>query len=244
MALSDLHGDATLATEFANRELGSEAVARLRAAFELSRNPMLMADDQRRWVAGNASACELFGISREEVPWHTMNDFTPPEAHARLEEQWEQFLTNGTAEGWYELYFHERGSVPVEFCATANVLPSRHLAVFLLPDETYYPDTSMNAIAREAAWRPILATKLHKLTLTNRERETMTLIASGLQSIEIAERLFLSPETVKSHAQSAMVKLGAHTRAGAVTVALITGQISWSSVSAAVEEPGDRHSRT
>ena len=55
----------------------------------------------------------------------------------------------------------------------------------------------------------------------------MTLVASGLQSGDIAERLFLSPETVKSHVHNAMGKLGAHTRAHAVAIALVTGQIAW-----------------
>jgi DNA-binding CsgD family transcriptional regulator len=65
------------------------------------------------------------------------------------------------------------------------------------------------------------------LQLTEREREVLTLVAAGMQSGELAERLFLSPETVKSHVQNAMVKLGAHTRAHAVAVALMTGQITW-----------------
>jgi PAS domain S-box-containing protein len=43
---------------------GSQAAARLRAAFERSRHPMLIADDQRRWVTGNAAACDLLGIAR------------------------------------------------------------------------------------------------------------------------------------------------------------------------------------
>ena len=63
--------------------------------------------------------------------------------------------------------------------------------------------------------------------LTEREREIMTLVASGLQSGDIAERLFLSPETVKSHVSNAMHKLDSHTRAHAVAMALVTGQIAW-----------------
>jgi DNA-binding CsgD family transcriptional regulator len=43
----------------------------------------------------------------------------------------------------------------------------------------------------------------------------------------MAELLFLSPETVKSHVHNAMGKLGVHTRAHAVAIALVTGQITW-----------------
>ncbi|HEX6389734.1 MAG TPA: helix-turn-helix transcriptional regulator, partial [Solirubrobacteraceae bacterium] len=63
--------------------------------------------------------------------------------------------------------------------------------------------------------------------LTAREREVLTLVAAGLQTAEMAERFVLSPETVNSHVQNAMRKLGSRTRAGAVTIALVTGEIAW-----------------
>ncbi len=182
---------------------------------------MLIADDQRRWVTGNAAACELLGIPREEIPWRTMDDFTAPNERRRLEEQWGAFLASGGAEGWYQLYVPERGPVPVEFSATANVLPERHLSVFIPPEGPSPP------LPTEASWAPVVVEGSGRLKLTDREREVMTLVASGLQSGEIAERLFLSPETVKSHVHNALGKLGAHTRAHAVAIALVTGQITW-----------------
>lgn len=207
-------------------KFGPEAVARLRVAFERSRHPMLIADDQRRWVTGNAAACDLLGIARDEVPWHTMDDFTPQSERGKLKEQWEAFLANGAAEGWYQLYVPDRGSVPVEFSATANVLPARHLSVFIPSDETS-AEQAKSASARQASWTPVMAESGGRLQLTDREREIMTLVASGLQSGDIAERLFISPETIKSHVHNAMGKLGAHTRAHAVAIALVTGQITW-----------------
>jgi DNA-binding CsgD family transcriptional regulator len=183
---------------------------------------MLMADDQRRWVTGNAAACDLLGIAPEEVPWRTMDDFTPPWERARLEEQWQAFLASGAAEGWYQLYVPDRGTVPLEFSATANVLPARHLSVFIPPEEQ-----GGVSLPTEPTWTPVVVEGSSRVQLTDREREVMTLVASGLQSGDMAERLFLSPETVKSHVHNAMSKLGAHTRAHAVAIALVTGQISW-----------------
>lgn len=221
----ELPGAAVNAGAFAGK-FGSQAAMRLRAAFERSRHPMLLADDERRWVTGNAAACDLLGIAPEEVPWRTMDEFTPPSERKRLEEQWEAFLTGGTAEGWYHLYVPDRGPELVEFSATANVLPARHLTVFIPPDRAS-TEHAEGALAHEKAWTPVVAEGNGRLELTKREREVMTLVASGLQSGDVAERLFLSPETIKSHVHNAMEKLGAHTRAHAVAIALVTGQITW-----------------
>jgi DNA-binding CsgD family transcriptional regulator len=187
---------------------------------------MLIADDQRRWVTGNGAACDLLGIAREEIPWRTMDEFTSPSERKRLEDQWGAFLASGGAEGWYQLYVPDRGPVPVEFSATANVLPARHLSVFIPTDEASATQAKAN-LAREAAWAPVAVEGSGRLQLSEREREVMTLVASGLQSGDIAERLFLSPETVKSHVHNALGKLGAHTRAHGVAIALVTGQITW-----------------
>ena len=209
------------APAFENSRFGAPAVLRLQAAFERSRHPMLITDDDRRWVTGNAAACELLGVAAEEIPWHAMDDFTPPGELARLEEQWAAFLATGEAEGWYDLYVPNRMPQPVEFSATANVLPGRHLAVFISPD-----DLESHSDAPRP-WTPVNVDGGGRLELTAREREIMTLVASGLQNDDMAERLFLSPETVKSHVHNAMAKLGVHTRAHAVAIALVTGQITW-----------------
>ncbi len=186
---------------------------------------MLMADDQRRWVSANGPACDLLGVASDEISWHTMDDFTPPGELQRLATQWATFLASGEAEGWYELYVPDRGPVPVEFSAMANVLPGRHLSVFIAP-EIGSSEQADRTRAREEAWTPVAATT-HQRELTRREREVISLVATGLQTGDLADRLFLAPETVKSHVGNAMAKLGARTRAHAVAIALVTGQISW-----------------
>lgn len=61
--------------------------------------------------------------------------------------------------------------------------------------------------------------------LTTREREVMTLAAFGLSNDEIAERLYLSPLTAKTHANRAMMKLGVRDRAQLVVLAFQTGLV-------------------
>lgn len=195
-------------------------------AFDRFRHAMLFCDNERRWVAGNAAACELFGVSREEIPWRRIDDFTPATERTRLHERWQVFLSSGAAEGWYKLDIPGRGPVPVEFSAVANVLPARHLSIFIPPEDTPAGQAD-SALACDAAWTAVVPDDGGQLQLTSREREVMTLVASGLQGGDMAQRLFLSPETVKSHVQNAMGKLGSHTRAHAVAIALVTGQITW-----------------
>lgn len=57
-------------------------------------------------------------------------------------------------------------------------------------------------------------------TLSGREQEVIQLLATGLNGEQIAERLVLSPETVKTHVRNAMQRLEAKTRAHAVALAI------------------------
>lgn len=59
--------------------------------------------------------------------------------------------------------------------------------------------------------------------LSQREREVVALLADGLSGEEIAERLTLSPETVRTHVRNAQRKLGARSRAQLVAMSLRRG---------------------
>jgi DNA-binding NarL/FixJ family response regulator len=61
--------------------------------------------------------------------------------------------------------------------------------------------------------------------LSGREAEILALLARGLTGEEIAQRLVLSPETVRTHVRNAMGKLEARTRTEAVVKALERGEI-------------------
>ena len=76
------------------------------------------------------------------------------------------------------------------------------------------------AAARQETAGPFTpdAARLARLGITPRELEILGLIASGLSNREIAERLFVSENTVKTHASRLFDKLGARRRTQAVQI--------------------------
>jgi DNA-binding NarL/FixJ family response regulator len=78
----------------------------------------------------------------------------------------------------------------------------------------------------EFARRPEPARPLPRLnSVTEREREVLTLIARGLSNMEIAGRLHLSLATVKTHVGRLLAKLDARDRAQLVIVAYESGLV-------------------
>ena len=70
------------------------------------------------------------------------------------------------------------------------------------------------------------ATPVELAVLTQREREAVVLVALGLSNDDIAERLFVSPLTAKTHVNRAMTKLGARDRAQLVVAAYQSGLVT------------------
>ena len=62
--------------------------------------------------------------------------------------------------------------------------------------------------------------------LTDREREVLQLLAEGIRNDDIAERLFISPQTVQTHVRNLLAKLGVHSKLEAVALAVRHGAIS------------------
>jgi DNA-binding NarL/FixJ family response regulator len=72
----------------------------------------------------------------------------------------------------------------------------------------------------DPALMPAFLTKDREDMLTAREREILQLLADGMSNAEVAGRLFISQETVKSHVRHILAKLEADTRTHAVAIAL------------------------
>ena len=114
------------------RTLGSaaEAVAgarddpaRLRALFYASAVPMVMVDDERRYVHVNAPALLAFRASFAELREHRIDDLTPPYLVSTLHRLWSQLLETGYVTGRYDVANPDGTRLRVVFYALAGVLP-------------------------------------------------------------------------------------------------------------------------
>jgi DNA-binding NarL/FixJ family response regulator len=103
-------------------------------------------------------------------------------------------------------------------------------------DLTDVRDAVRRAASGEASITPSLLTRLlgrmaQQRTgavgadLTARENEVLRMIGAGMTNGEIAERLFLSVNTVRNHVQSVLNKLGAHSKLEAAAIATREGLI-------------------
>lgn len=171
---------------------------------------MLIADDDRRYRDVNAAACALLRTAREQLLEKRIDDFTPPEVRDQLDDVWRAFIEEGSQAGEFELWLPGGERVRCEYSASANVLPGRHLSIFLAP----VPD--LGVVSSRSA---------RTQTLTPREREVIGLVAMGSTTEEIARQLVIGEETARTHVKHALAKLDARTRAQGVAAAIRRGEL-------------------
>jgi DNA-binding NarL/FixJ family response regulator len=92
-------------------------------------------------------------------------------------------------------------------------------------DAVIAPSSTKRLLARLAASLPEPGDGAGLEDLTDREREVLTLMARGLNNLEICDVLFLAEPTVKTHVGKILAKLGARDRVQAVIVAYETGLV-------------------
>ncbi|MFC8719943.1 LuxR C-terminal-related transcriptional regulator [Kitasatospora sp. NPDC057198] len=92
-------------------------------------------------------------------------------------------------------------------------------------DETHLPPALLTGVVREltSARRDRSESERLVAALTPREEEVLRCMVAGLGRQAVAERLFLSPHTVRTHMQNVLGKLGVHSTLAAVAVARRAG---------------------
>jgi len=202
--------------------------------FRRSRHAMLLADDERRYLAANDAASALLGLPRESIVGRTIDEFTPPETRSAIDAQWRDFISRGTQDGRYELLLADGRPVELTFSATANIAPGVHVSMLMAVDEEERSEAGSGAVPR-AASEDGKATRI-----SPREVQVLRLVALGGSNAEIAEQLGISSETVRNHVRGARGKLGARTKAHAVALAIEGGLFESSAEAGAHRQDHDR----
>ena len=102
------------------------------------------------------------------------------------------------------------GGTSIEFIITAIAIVFFIVGIYINKKSLYKPRN----ISRE-----INHQKIKALEITAREYEVLQAVSEGLSNKEIAEKLFLSESTIKTHVSNLLVKLNAKRRTQAVQIA-------------------------
>lgn len=189
---------------------------------------MMLADDERNYLEANAAACELVGLTEQEICKLKVEDLASPDLRDKAPQMFAAFLEDGSQAGPFKLVKPDGTEVEVLYSATANIMPGVHLSVLMSPEHSELESDLTESESDDG-----------EPSLTDREREVLTMLALGETNQTIASELHLSPETVRNYTRSARAKLGARSRSHAIAIAVRHGQLDLGLIGvAAVFLPG------
>jgi PAS domain S-box-containing protein len=173
----------------------------------------------------NARAEALYGWTREEALGRDVRDLTVPENERHNAGQIIAALQQG--ESWQGAFRLRRkdGSLFTAYVKDSPILDDEGRLTGMVGVSIEIADPHLASAVRSLVSSDGHGMHRRTRTLSPREREVLALLARGLTGEQIAERLVLSPETVRTHIRNAREKLGASTRVEAVTMALLAREI-------------------
>jgi PAS domain S-box-containing protein len=188
--------------------------SRLRRVIDQSRVPMVVVDDERRFLEVNGSAQLAFRLKLPAMRRLRIDDLTAPDYLRTMARSWEQLIDAGSVEGSYRVATPDGGQFEISVWGLADALPGKHVIAFALGGPRDQDHRRSEAVV-EATSSP----------LTPRELEVLQLAADGLSGPKIAEKFVLSPDTVRTHFANIYEKLEVRDRAGAVAKGIRLGLI-------------------
>jgi DNA-binding CsgD family transcriptional regulator len=188
---------------------------KLKAVIDQSPIPMVLVDNRRRYLEVNPPARLLFRLSLAEMRASRVGDLVPPDGRPSIMAAWRRVLETGSVTGTRELPGPDGSRSRIVYYALANVLPGQHVGAFA---PVGWSEDDLGLVDDKDAFEP-------PDLLTAREREILQLAADGFSGARTAERLVLSPETVKTHFGHIYEKLGVSSRTAAVAEAMRRGYI-------------------
>ena len=176
--------------------------------------PASLHDVEGRFVHVNEAAERASGKSNAQWLGRHFTEPLPPEARENVAAQFRRAVERGEPTDFETVFVDASGQLRG---VRAQHLPLRAggviVGVLILAFDARRPPSG--SIGLEPQPR-----------LTPRQREILSLIASGLSTSEIATQLTISPETVRNHLRSLFSELRVHTRLEAIAMAQRVGLLA------------------
>ena len=206
------------------------ALAELLDVLGRTADAMLAIDGDFRIIAWNEAATELLGYPpagalgrpcyeilcwRDRCGGAVCDGFCPAASPGEPDEVIETREVLGRSAAGKTLWLSASTIVP------PAELRDQCRLVHLIREVALPPELEPVVVERLEGWSPATAAGDGRLdVLTPRERDVLHLLTEGLDGAAIADRLFVSPATVRNHIQHILGKLGVHSRVEAVALAL------------------------
>ena len=166
---------------------------------EAMRVPAYIVDRHRRMRWQNVASIELVGDLRGRLDNSVGLD---PKDLVRARQACARKL-NGAAQTHLEVTVARRDGTPVR--AAVSSVPLRDAEGMMI-----------GSFGLVQVLGEVAPTLVSAPSLSPRERETLTLLAAGLSTVQMAERMGISKETVRNHVKRVLKALGARSRLEAV----------------------------
>jgi PAS domain S-box-containing protein len=180
------------------------------AVFAASENAMAIVDANRWVVSANGALQRLLSRAEEEIAGRSIDESLPPADQRTIADRWRAMLARGEGHGVQTLVVDRDVRTTVSYAAQVAHIGGRLVILVVL----------MADRERDGA---VAGSESPPAPLTPRELEIIMRIALGATSREIADDLFVTPETVRTHVRNAMAKSGTRTRAQLVAAAICRG---------------------
>jgi PAS domain S-box-containing protein len=184
------------------------------SAFNLSANPMVLVQADRVLDDVNDAFLMTFGYTRASARGRRLDCFVAADSRQRMKKDWRELLRTGRLDAEREIRRADGQPVLAQFAAHRELVTGRELVLGVVLDRDRRPMRRGHAAVGSVTGR-----------LTPREREVVTKVALGRRRHQIADELFISDSTVKTHLRNAMQKLDVRSQAHLVAVALANGLI-------------------
>ncbi len=173
-----------------------ESEQKFRAVWDNTLDAMLLVNDEMQYVDANPAACQLYGVTREELLTRAMTDFVTPEKRDSARISLQKLVKRGARKGHFQMTKADYTLHEIEYSAQANILPGLHLSAMRDVTERNRAEEALRT--SEERYRSLVSVLEEGVLMLDPDGELLTCNESaerifGLGRDELRERGLLNP---------------------------------------------------